>query len=133
MEQKDSIRAYFDFVKERPELFTQSSHIPLVLDEERMRDFSRESGRPMGIVYHNRGFYRVVADLCKKKEWDGVFLCPCYLRAAYQWCRSPSVSGRPFWTSAQFPPQLPRRASGTAPGLCKEGADAGGKHPGGIV
>ena len=68
MEQKDSIGAYFDFVKERPELFTQSSSIPLVLDEERMRDFSRLSGRPMGIVYHNRGFYRVVADLCKKKN-----------------------------------------------------------------
>ena len=65
MENKDSIRAYFEFVKERPELFTQSEQIPLVLDEERMRRFSRESGRPMGIVYHNKGFYRVVADLCE--------------------------------------------------------------------
>ena len=65
MEQKDSISAYFEFVKERPELFTQSSSIPLVLDEGRMRAFSQQSGRPMGIVYHNKGFYRVVADLCE--------------------------------------------------------------------
>lgn len=65
MKQKDSVSAYFEFVKERPELFIQSDSIPLVLDEERMREFSRQSGRPMGIVYHNKGFYRVVADLCE--------------------------------------------------------------------
>ena len=68
MEQKDSITAYFEFVKERPDLFTQSDRIPLVLDEERMRDFSRLSGRPRGIGYQYRGFYRGVAELCKKKN-----------------------------------------------------------------
>ena len=65
MERNDPISAYFAFIKERPELFTQSSSVPLVLDEGRMRAFSRQSGRPMGVVYHNKGFYRVVADLCE--------------------------------------------------------------------
>ena len=80
MEQKDSIAAYFEFVKERPELFTQSDQIPLVLDEERMREFSRQSGRPMGVVYHNKDFYRVVADLCEKKDGSAY----SYARVIYE-------------------------------------------------
>ena len=60
----DSISAYFNFVKERPELFTVSDEIPLILDEDAMRKFSDETGKRMGLVYDNSPFYVVIADLC---------------------------------------------------------------------
>ena len=64
MERTDGITAYFELTAQRPELFAQSETVPLVLDEGRMRAFSTASGRPMGLVYDNRPYYMVLADLC---------------------------------------------------------------------
>ena len=62
----DPINAYMSLAAEKPELFTPCDDIPLCLDEERIRDFSRSHNRPMGVVYSNLPFYSVVADLCEK-------------------------------------------------------------------
>lgn len=64
----DGISAYFQLTKKRPELFAVSGHIPLVLDENKMRTFSEKSGKAMGVVYDNSPFYIVLADLCSRKE-----------------------------------------------------------------
>ncbi len=60
----DSVAAYFALAQQRPDLFTPSSQIPLVMDPDRMRAFSAETGRPMGLVYDNRPYFMVLADLC---------------------------------------------------------------------
>lgn len=60
----DTISAYFQLMKERPELFKESGRIPLILDENEMRAFSARTGKPMGVVYDNTPFYLVLADLC---------------------------------------------------------------------
>lgn len=64
----NSIRAYFDLVKARPNLFVQSEHIPLVLDERKMIEFSQEGSIPMGVVFDNTPYYYVIADLCATKS-----------------------------------------------------------------
>lgn len=65
---KDGVSAYFELAAQRPELFAQSETVPLVLDEARMRAFSARSGKPMGLVYDNRPYYMVLADLCMAGE-----------------------------------------------------------------
>lgn len=75
MSQQDPIRAYLELAAQKPELFVPSEEIPLVLDEARIRDFARRTGRPMGVVYDNVApngtrFYTVVADLCLRGEQE---------------------------------------------------------------
>lgn len=61
---QDAIRAYFELSARRPDLFAPSDRIPLVLDEDRMRAFSARTGKTMGLVYDNRPYFMVLADLC---------------------------------------------------------------------
>ena len=60
----DSISQYMYLVQRRPDLFVQSPHIPLCLDEGTLRAFSAASGKPVGVVYDNSPYYLVLADLC---------------------------------------------------------------------
>lgn len=64
----DQITHYFQLVKERPELFAPSQHIPLCLDEATLRAFSASTGKPVGVVYDNSPYYRVLADVCIKPD-----------------------------------------------------------------
>ena len=64
----DPITAYFQLVEARPELFAPSEQIPLCLEEERLRAFASETGRPVGLVYDNRPYYMVLADLCRRAD-----------------------------------------------------------------
>lgn len=64
----DGISKYLQLTEERPELFTQSEKIPLILNEEEIRAFAAEHNRPMGIVYDNSPFFLVLADLCRGKK-----------------------------------------------------------------
>lgn len=68
MDRIDGITAYFELAAQRPDLFVQSETVPLVLDEGRMRAFSEKSGKSMGLVYDNRPYYMVLADLCLDGE-----------------------------------------------------------------
>lgn len=79
----DTIKRYFELAEERPELFSQSVQIPLVLEENMMRDFAEETGKKMGMVYDNSPFFYVVADLCRGKK--GLF---SYARVIYCNARS---------------------------------------------
>lgn len=60
----DPITHYMHLLRQRPELFAQSPHIPLCLDEETLRAFAASSGKPVGVVYDNSPYYLVLADLC---------------------------------------------------------------------
>ena len=60
----DGIHAYFQLVRERPDLFRQSERVPLILEEGAMRAFARSQHREMGLVYDNRPYYMLLADLC---------------------------------------------------------------------
>lgn len=62
---QDAISAYIRLAAHRPELFAPSGRIPLLLDEDRMRAFSAETGKAMGLVYDNRPYFMVLADLCR--------------------------------------------------------------------
>lgn len=64
----DTIRAYFKLAAQRPDLFAPSDRIPLVLDADRMRAFSARTGKAMGLVYDNRPYFMVLADLCGREE-----------------------------------------------------------------
>lgn len=90
---KDSIAAYFDFVHERPDLFVQSEYIELVLDEQKMREFSISANKPMGLVYNNFPFWAVVADLCIKKTGE----LYSYARVVYPNPESNGVVAIPYY------------------------------------
>ena len=60
----DPITHYMHLLRQRPELFAQSAHIPLCLEEETLRAFAASSGKPLGVVYDNSPYYLVLADLC---------------------------------------------------------------------
>lgn len=60
----DSITRYMNLIQHRPDLFIQSIHIPLCLDERTLRTFAAASGKPVGVVYDNSPYYLVLADLC---------------------------------------------------------------------
>ena len=62
---EDSVSLYFDLNKSRPDLFKQSNALPLVLDEEKMRDFSKATGKRMGLVHDQSPYWLVLADLCE--------------------------------------------------------------------
>jgi ADP-ribose pyrophosphatase len=64
---RDPIDAYFALAAQRPELFAPSESVPLVMDEGRMRDFARTAEKSMGLVYDNRPYYMVLADLCGRE------------------------------------------------------------------
>lgn len=49
----DAIERYMRLAFSRPGLFSQSSSLPLVLDEAEMRRFSEEAGRKVGVVYES--------------------------------------------------------------------------------
>ena len=74
----DPVDAYLSLAEERPDLFTPSRQIPLILDEARLRAFSAETGKPLGLVYDNRPYFMVLADLCRGGGRDYV-----YARVAY--------------------------------------------------
>ncbi len=74
----DTIKAYFQLVSQRPDLFTNSPEMELILDETQMRNFAQETGKSMGIVYDNSPYYLVLADLCR--DQNGLF---SYARVAY--------------------------------------------------
>lgn len=59
----DPVDGYFALAEQRPDLFTPDDL--LEMDPEAMREFSLASGRPMGLVYDNRPYYMVLADLCR--------------------------------------------------------------------
>lgn len=62
----DAVEQYFALAGQRPDLFEPNDH--LVMDPEKMRAFFIETGRPMGLVYDNRPYYMVLADLCANKK-----------------------------------------------------------------
>lgn len=62
---EDSVSLYFDLNKSRPDLFKQSNALPLVLDEEKMRDFAKTTGKRMGFVHDQSPYWLVLADLCE--------------------------------------------------------------------
>ena len=64
----DPITHYLQLAAQRPELFTPSDLIPLCLDEATLRAFTAASGKPVGVVYDNRPFYLVLADLCRRAD-----------------------------------------------------------------
>lgn len=57
------IEGYFALAARRPELFAPSERFPLKLDRRAMLTFWEETGRPVGLVFDNRDYYQVVADL----------------------------------------------------------------------
>lgn len=61
----DAITDYLALAETRPECFTPSEDIPILLDGEQIYQFSISYNRPMGIVYNNLPYYLVVADLCQ--------------------------------------------------------------------
>lgn len=61
----DPIDRYLDLVRLRPDLFVPSPEVPLVLDPARLRAFTAETSRPVGLVFDNRPYYMVLADLCE--------------------------------------------------------------------
>lgn len=67
----DTIQAYFSLVSQRPELFTESREIEIVLDEGEVRSFAQKTGKCMGVVYNNSPYYMVLADLCRNR--NGLF------------------------------------------------------------
>lgn len=88
----DAITQYLQLAAQRPELFRPSEQIPLCLDENTLRSFSRSTGAPLGIVYDNSPYYLVVADLCVRsngvlypyarviypyRDSNGVVVIPC--------------------------------------------------------
>lgn len=64
----DPITRYLQLVRQRPELFAPSQHIPLCLDEDTLRTFSASTGKPVGVVYDNSPYYLVLADVCIKPD-----------------------------------------------------------------
>lgn len=76
----ESIAKYLDLIQKKPDLFTPSDDIPLVTDAEKIQAFSMLYNRPMGVVYSNRGYYDVVADLCYNEK-RGYF---SYARVIYE-------------------------------------------------
>lgn len=57
------IEGYFAVAARRPDLFAPSELLPLKLDRRAMLAFGEETGRPVGLVFDNREYYQVVADL----------------------------------------------------------------------
>lgn len=60
---REEIEGYFRLTEERPELFVQSPLVPLCLDRHTMLEFVRQTGRRVGLVFDNRIYYQVLADL----------------------------------------------------------------------
>nr|WP_317326336.1 NUDIX hydrolase [uncultured Flavonifractor sp.] len=61
----DPIDCYLDLARQRPDLFTPNPDVSLVMDPAQLRAFAAESGRPVGLVFDNRPYYMVLADLCE--------------------------------------------------------------------
>lgn len=57
------IEGYFALLESRPDLFLPSDLVPLDLDRRAMLTFMEETGHPVGLVFDNRQYYKVVADL----------------------------------------------------------------------
>ena len=51
--------------KERPELFAESTQIPIVTDKETVDTFVRETGQKVGVMYSSEYHYLLV-DLIRK-------------------------------------------------------------------
>lgn len=66
----DSITAYLELMAQRPELFVDDPGCPIITNEKDIRAFSARTGRPMGVVFDNRPFFLVVADLCRGPRGD---------------------------------------------------------------
>lgn len=62
---EDTISRYFELVKKRPDLFVQSETLPIVLDEDEMRAFARDTGEKIGLVVERCPWWLVVVDLCE--------------------------------------------------------------------
>lgn len=63
----DPIDTYLELANTRPELFTNDPSCPIVMDESAIRSFAACTGRPMGVVFDNRPYFLVVADLCRSE------------------------------------------------------------------
>lgn len=60
---EQQIEGYFALVERRPDLFAASKLLPLNLDRRSMLTFWEETDRPVGLVFDNGQYYKVVADL----------------------------------------------------------------------
>lgn len=54
---------YFVLAARRPDLFINTPQIPLCMDRREMLRFIEKTGQPLGLVFDNGKFYKVVADL----------------------------------------------------------------------
>lgn len=77
----DSVDEYFALAAQRPDLFIPSNDVPLVMDPDLMRAFAAEAGKPMGLVYDNRPYYMVLADLCTNGKRSYSYARVVYPRA----------------------------------------------------
>ena len=59
---REEIEGYFRLTEERPSS-VQSPLVPLCLDRHTMLEFVRQTGRRVGLVFDNRIYYQVLADL----------------------------------------------------------------------
>ena len=69
----DSIECYLALARQRPDLFTPNPDVSLVMDPARLRAFAAETGKPVGLVFDNRPYYMVLADLCESGERQYVY------------------------------------------------------------
>ncbi len=63
----DSIKRYIELTKKFPSLFAQSKHLSLILDEEKMRQFSETSGLPLGVIYESP-YHIFIVDLINEES-----------------------------------------------------------------
>ncbi len=60
----DSIQRYFELSNKFPSYFTQSEQLPLILEEEQIRQFSITTGQPLGVIYESP-YHIFIVDLLK--------------------------------------------------------------------
>lgn len=87
----DQISHYLALVAEYPSYFTQNDLLPLELNERNIRQFFKDTNKPVGVIY-NSPFHTFIADLVKAPDGsyytytrllhpasaDGVALIPIY-------------------------------------------------------
>ncbi|MBE6733895.1 MAG: NUDIX hydrolase [Ruminococcaceae bacterium] len=67
MKVTDCIEAYFELMRNRPELFSPSDIYPIVTDKKTLEDYTQATNKPLGVVYQS-DYHIVVVDLIENDD-----------------------------------------------------------------
>ena len=57
------LKKYFVLMEKQPDLFKTSGELPICTDKHILLDFQEKTGRTLGVITENRGYWMILADL----------------------------------------------------------------------